>query len=67
MKAIKKIKEVVTKAKKHIEPEPKAPAKKEASVLCECGHFSNLHYGSELNWCNQGGCNCQEYKVKESA
>ena len=27
-----------------------------------CKHRKNLHYGSERNWCNLAGCQCQAWQ-----
>lgn len=33
-------------------------------TLCECLHQKETHYGPDRDWCNVGGCQCQEFKAK---
>lgn len=41
-------------------PEPKI--EDSASQECKgCKHHKAKHYGSETDWCNTFGCNCQAY------
>lgn len=41
--------------------------KTEKKGLCKtCNHFADLHYGSEKNWCNQSGCQCQALEQDKS-
>ena len=30
-------------------------------MFCPCGHARDIHYGSERDWCNTQGCECQGY------
>ena len=42
----------------------KAPADAEKNCA-GCPHKAGMHYGREKNWCNVGGCDCQEFSSKE--
>lgn len=31
-------------------------------TVCDCKHEHSKHYGGPKDWCNVGGCLCQEFK-----
>lgn len=51
------------KKKEEVKVFPKpSEVKKEVYVCVSCTHGREKHYGSIKEWCNERGCNCQEWK-----
>lgn len=53
--------------KEEFNPKPdmgtiKPPA--DGAKLCECLHRKDIHYGPSVDWCNTGGCQCQNFNAK---
>ena len=53
--------------KEEFDPKPdmgkiKPPA--DSTKICRCLHQKAMHYGPSTDWCNTGGCQCQNFNEK---